>query len=111
MNTAASFIEDQKAYFQEAIEHWQRFAALGLPDCDDTNDEEGNGQMIWKLEHKDWVVDLTLSDQMQWIITAAPRNTISPKSEEYVFDAPDDDMACLKQLQKLLHRKTVKRKR
>lgn len=112
MIKAASFIADQKAYFKEAIEHWQRLAALGLPDCDDTNDEEGNGQMTWRRGHDNdpIIIDLMLSNQMQWVITkGSGRN--EEEEEEWVFDALEEDNQCLAKLQSLLPRKTIKRKK
>lgn len=98
--TAAQFIEAQEKYFQEALRFWRGLAAKGIPDCDQTNDEEGNGQMEWTKQQ----VTLTLSNQMQWVIEV---------SDDIVgvFNVAEQDDLCLETLKKLLSKTATEKKR
>lgn len=89
----ATFVKDQKNYFKEAAEHWDKILDAKLPACDDYDVSERNGTVVWRREGK---IVLELSKGMQWIIEG-------PDCYEYYYYYADTQTKeCIEQLQSLL---------
>jgi len=89
----ATFLKDQKNYFEEALKYWEQIVDAKLPACDDYDECDDFGTLEWHRESK---IVLNLSKGMEWIIITGP------DSKVYTFEAMSETKECIEQLQSLL---------